>query len=226
MWQCPKCGRKFRNTNQDHYCEKINTIDEYIAGQSGEVQPILRKVRAAIRKAAPNATEKISWQMPTFWQGENLIHFAVFKNHLGIFPGDLSLAPFKNRLEGYSMTKGAIHFPYDKPIDLKLIADITKWRVSMSAKAGVAKKSGKSSKTMGTSRMTRRVHEIPEYVSAALDKNSLWERYRARPPYQRNDYIGWITRGKREETRQKRIDQMLDELRNGDAYMGMDYNAK
>ena len=77
-----------------------------------------------------------------------------------------------------------------------------------------------------TSRMTRKVHNIPDYVSAALDENALWERFGARPPYQRNDYIGWITRGKREETRQKRLTQMLDELRNGDAYMGMLYNAK
>jgi len=206
--------------------EKISTIDEYIAGQPGELQPMLRKVRATICKAAPDATEKISWQMPTFWQGENLIHFAVFKKHLGIFPGDSSLSPFKKRLGGYSRTKGAIHFPYDRPIDFKLIADITKWRVTVSAKTAGAKKAGKNNKPKGSGRMTRPVHKIPGYVSAALDKSALWERYSARPPYQRNDYIGWITRGKREETRQKRIDQMLTELRNGDVYMGMEYNAK
>jgi len=74
--------------------------------------------------------------------------------------------------------------------------------------------------------MTRQIHQIPDYVTAALDENDLWERYRARPPYQRNDYIGWIVRGKREETRKKRLQQMLDELRGGDAYMGMSYNAK
>lgn len=79
---------------------------------------------------------------------------------------------------------------------------------------------------MDTSRMTRQVYDIPDFVVAALDESGLWERYRARPPYQRNDYIGWITRGKREETRQKRLAQMLDELRSGDAYMGMRYNAK
>ena len=73
--------------------------------------------------------------------------------------------------------------------------------------------------------MARNVYDIPDYVAAALDKNELWEHYRARPPYQRNDYIGWITRGKREETRQKRIAQMVDELRSGDVYMGMVYKA-
>ncbi|MDR0248309.1 MAG: YdeI/OmpD-associated family protein [Oscillospiraceae bacterium] len=74
--------------------------------------------------------------------------------------------------------------------------------------------------------MTRKVYDIPDYLAAALDGSGLRERYRARPPYQRNDYIGWITRGKREETRRKRLNQMLDELRSGDAYMGMEYNAR
>ena len=77
-----------------------------------------------------------------------------------------------------------------------------------------------------TGRMTRPVSEIPDFVAAALDKSGLWERYRARPPYQRNDYIRWITQGKREETRQKRLSQMLAELCSGNSYMGMDYNAK
>ena len=131
MWQCPKCKREFNNTNQDHYCgEAPQTIDEYIAAQSEDVRPILDKVRQAIRSAAPDATEKISWRMPTFWQGENLIHFAAFKKHLGIYPGDLSLAPFMDRLEGYHKSKGAIQFPYDQPIDYELIADITDWRVT------------------------------------------------------------------------------------------------
>ena len=224
MWKCPKCGREFKKTNQDHYCGKTSTIDEYIAGQPAEVQVILQKIRAAIRRAAPKAVEKISWQMPTFWQGQNLIHFAAFKNHIGIYPGDLSLAPFEERLAGYHRTKGAIQFPYDKPFDFKLIADITKWRVSVSAKTDSAGKAGNN--VMDTSRMTRSVHDIPDFVTAALDKSGLWKRYQTRPPYQRNDYIGWITRGKREETRQKRLSQMLEELRSGDAYMGMSYNAK
>jgi len=130
MWKCPVCGREFKNTNQDHYCGQIGTIDEYIASQFAEVQPSLQKVRAVIHEAAPDAEEKIAWRMPTFWQGENLIHFAAFKKHLGIYPGDLTYAPFEERLEGYRRTKGAIQFPYDKPIDYQLIADITRWRVS------------------------------------------------------------------------------------------------
>ena len=132
MWQCPKCGRDFKNKNQDHYCgEKPTTIDEYIAAQAEDVQPILKKIRRAIKKAAPKAQEKIAWSMPTFWQGENLIHFAAFKKHIGIYPGDLNRLPFNEKLSGYKTSKGAIQFPLDKPIDYDLITEITKFRVSV-----------------------------------------------------------------------------------------------
>lgn len=79
---------------------------------------------------------------------------------------------------------------------------------------------------LDASRLTRPVHEIPGDVADALDRDALWEQYRARPPYQQNDYIGWITRGKREETRAKRLGVMLEELRAGDRYMGMKWNKK
>ncbi|MDR2901169.1 MAG: DUF1801 domain-containing protein [Treponema sp.] len=133
MWQCPKCERKFKNTEQSHYCGKVETIDQYISEQDEKVKPHLAAVRETIRAAAPDAKEKISWQMPTFWQKENLIHFAAFKNHLGIYPGDLTNSPFKARLAGLATAKGTIRFPYDK-IDLALIADITKWRVECVSK--------------------------------------------------------------------------------------------
>ena len=130
MWRCSECGKEFKKMNQDHYCGKLNTIDEYIAGQPAAVQLILHKVREAIRATAPDAVEKISWQMPTFWQGENIIHFAAFQKHIGIYPGDLSRAPFEERLTGYHRTKGAVQFPFDKPIDFELIADMARWRVA------------------------------------------------------------------------------------------------
>ena len=133
MWQCPKCGRSFKNTDQTHYCGNINTIDDYIADQPEEIKPVLMKIRETIREAAPDATERMSWQMPTFWQGENLIHFAAFTNHIGIYPGDMTDSPFETRLAGYRRTKGAIRFPLGKPIDYALISDITRWRVSCAA---------------------------------------------------------------------------------------------
>ena len=130
MWKCEKCGREFKNTNQDHYCSKISTIDEYIAGQPAEVQPILQEIRAVIRESAPDATEKISWRMPTFWQGENLIHFAAFKKHISIFPGGVATGVFSDRLTGYKTTKGTIQLPLGEPIPYDLIIDITKWLVA------------------------------------------------------------------------------------------------
>ena len=110
------------------------TIDEYINEQPEELRPLLKKIRKTIRKAAPLAMEKIAWGMPTFWQNENLIHFAVFKHHIGLFPGDLTRLPFKQRLKGYETTKGSIHFPLGEPIDYDLIADITRYRVSAARK--------------------------------------------------------------------------------------------
>ncbi len=74
--------------------------------------------------------------------------------------------------------------------------------------------------------LKRQVYPIPEYIAEALRKENLTEKYNARPAYQRNDYIGWITRAKRQETTDKRLNQMLTELRNGDKYMGMDYRAR
>ena len=129
MWTCPKCKRTFKNTDQEHYCVKPNNIDEYIASQPEAVRPLLQSIRETIRAAAPKATEKISWQMPTFWQGENLIHFAANKKHIGLYPGGEAAAVFAARLTGYKTSKGAIQLPLDKPIDHQLIADIVRWRL-------------------------------------------------------------------------------------------------
>ena len=130
MWCCPICGREFKNPNQSHYCKiKPTTIDEYIALQNKEVQPILQKIRQTIKKAAPGAQERISYHMPAFWLGKILIYFAAHKAHIGIYPGDLDLIPFKEKLAAYKTTKGAIQFPLDKPIDYELIAEITRYKL-------------------------------------------------------------------------------------------------
>ncbi len=78
---------------------------------------------------------------------------------------------------------------------------------------------------LNSKRMTRAVYDIPDDVVRALSEAELWDPYRARPPYQQNEYIGWIVRGKRAETRDKRLHQMLDELLAGDAYMGIPYRT-
>ena len=88
MWVCPKCGRSFKNTEQSHYCRKPPaTIEEYIAAQPEETQDNLRQINAAIKSSIPKAKEKISWSMPTYWKGRNLIQFAASKRHIGLYHG-------------------------------------------------------------------------------------------------------------------------------------------
>jgi len=111
--------------------EKKNyaSVDEYIASFSPEVREILTNIRASIRACAPDATEKISYQMPTYYLGENLIHFAAAKNHIGLFPPPAAIEAFADRLKDYSTDKGTIRFAYSAPIPYALIEDITRWRV-------------------------------------------------------------------------------------------------
>jgi predicted N-acetyltransferase YhbS/uncharacterized protein YdhG (YjbR/CyaY superfamily) len=111
-------------------------VDEYIEAQPLSVRQILRKVRVAIRSAAPDSTEKIAWQMPTFWRGQNLIHFAAQKKHLGIYPGAEAMAHFAPRFLKYKTSRGAIQFPYAAfgDAELALIAEIAAWRSENNAK--------------------------------------------------------------------------------------------
>lgn len=74
--------------------------------------------------------------------------------------------------------------------------------------------------------LKRGKHKMPAFIKSALEADNLMSTYKNRPPYQQNDYIGWITRAKREETKQKRLQQMLDELQKGDVYMNMRWGRK
>ena len=128
MWQCLKCGREFKNQNQDHFCgEPLKTIDAYIAAQPESVQPFLNQVRDTIRAVLPDAQERISWSMPTYWNKHNIIHFAAFKKHIGLYPGPKAIENFADRLKEYKTSKGAVQLPYSKPLPLDLIADIVIW---------------------------------------------------------------------------------------------------
>ena len=128
MWVCPKCGRSFKNAEQSHYCgEPPATIEEYIAAQPAAAREYLRQVNAAIRASVPEAREKISWSMPTYWKGRNLIQFAAFKRHIGLYPGPEAVEAFAGRLTEYKTSKGTIQLPYNKPLPLELIAEMAKW---------------------------------------------------------------------------------------------------
>lgn len=102
-------------------------IDAYIDAQNEDVKPILNKTRETISAAIPGASEKISYGLPTWWNGLNLIHFSASKNHLGIYPGAKAVVVFQDRLTGFDQSKGTIRFPYNQPIPYELIADISRW---------------------------------------------------------------------------------------------------
>ena len=130
MWKCPKCGRSFRKENQSHFCGKApETVEEYIFAQDEEVRDQLQTVRTTLGSRLPGATEKISWSMPTFWKGRNIIHFAAQKKHIGIYPGPEAVEHFSERLDqaGYKYSKGAIQIPYSDDLPLELIAEIADW---------------------------------------------------------------------------------------------------
>jgi uncharacterized protein YdhG (YjbR/CyaY superfamily) len=107
----------------------FKTIDEYIASFPEEVQAILQKIRQTIQDAVPEATEKISYQMPAFRLNGMVIWYAAWKNHLGIYPKTKGIEEaFQKELAGYEQSKGTIKFPLNKPISYNLIADIAKFR--------------------------------------------------------------------------------------------------
>lgn len=121
------------------YDHKPQTIDEYIASFTPDIQEILEKIRKTIRDAAPEAREAISYQMPTFKMHGNLVHFAAFKKHIGFYPTPSGIEAFENELAGYKTSKGAIQFPLDKPIPYELISRIVKFRVKEDVDRAVAK---------------------------------------------------------------------------------------
>ncbi len=127
MWKCPKCGREFSRQEQDHSCVRPKNIDEYIAAQEEAVQPRLKEMRSLIRSAIPEAEERISWSMPTYWKGKNLLHFAAFKKHLGFYPGDEAVARFKDELNNYDVSKGTIRLPYSADLPAELIQRMAQW---------------------------------------------------------------------------------------------------
>ena len=105
------------------------TIDEYIAQFPKEIQIKLEQIRQTVKKAAPGATEKISYQIPTFYLNGNLVHFAGFKDHLSFFPTGEPVEVFKEELKDYKISKGTIQLPLDQPLPLDLITKITMYRV-------------------------------------------------------------------------------------------------
>ncbi len=119
---------------------KPESIDEYIAGFPEDIKGILQEIRTLIQKTIPEATEKISYGMPTFYLNGNLVHFAAYKNHIGFYPTPSGLEAFKEEVSKYKHSKGAVQFPIDKPMPLELIVQIVKYRRLINLEKPVKKK--------------------------------------------------------------------------------------
>jgi uncharacterized protein YdhG (YjbR/CyaY superfamily) len=115
-----------------------HTIDEYIASAPAEVQPVLESIRAAVRKAAPSAEERISYRMPAFFQDGALVYFAAFKRHIGFYPPvrDAALQPLVAK---YAGPKGNLQFPLSEPMPVALITKLVKARIKENAARKAAK---------------------------------------------------------------------------------------
>ena len=132
MWTCPNCGREFKRTNQSHYCGKSPaSIDEYIMRQEKDIQSVLVCLRNTIHNAIPEAQETIAWGMPTWKKKSNIIHFAVSKNHIGVYVWEEAVSFFEERLKGFETHKGVIRIKLGDEMPLSLIADIAKWSFAM-----------------------------------------------------------------------------------------------
>lgn len=107
----------------------LSVIDEYILQFTPDIQEKLQALQTVIKKVAPAATEKFSYQMPTFYLYGNLVHFAVQKNHIGFYPAPSGITNFKELLKEYKTSKGAVQFPIDQPLPLETIRKIVQFRV-------------------------------------------------------------------------------------------------
>lgn len=109
----------------------MGVIDDYLAPFEGEVRARLDLVRQTIREEVPNAVELLSYAIPTFdLNGHHLIHFAGFKNHLGVYPTPEGITAFEAELAPYKKAKGSIQLPHDQPLPVELLRQIVRSRVA------------------------------------------------------------------------------------------------
>lgn len=225
-------------------------IDIYVAGFDGAARATLEQLRDVLREAVPGAEETIAYGIPTLdLHGRHVVHFAGFAKHVGLYPTPSGMTAFDAELARYARGKGSVRFGLDEPLPIELIRRIMAFRLAevtaaaagggsrasaragrrSSARGGSLREAGAPDTTARptpTSATRRPRHPMPDAVRAALEAEGLMAAYQARPPYQRNDYLGWIARGQREATRAKRLRRMLDELAAGDAYMGMAWRPR
>lgn len=113
--------------------QKVENIDDYILSFPKETQVLLKQMRQLIRQTAPEAEEKISYAMPTYYLNGNLVHFAAYKNHIGFYPAPSGLKEFSKEISKYKHSKGAVQFPLDQALPQSLIVKIVKYRVKQNS---------------------------------------------------------------------------------------------
>ena len=124
------------NTEKKGY----TSIPQYIRSFPSATQKRLEELRAEIKNAAPEATEKISSQMPTFYLHGNLVHFAAYEHHIRFSPTPSGITAFQDQPTEYKTSKGAVQFPMDKPLPLALIRKIVRYRVKENLQKAEVKK--------------------------------------------------------------------------------------
>lgn len=126
--------------------KKATTIQSFIALAIPEVRTELKKLYAIIKKAAPKASEKLAWGMPTFYQEGNLIHFCSFQKHMSIFPGSEAMKLFKPQMKGFTTSKGTMQIPYGTKIPAALITKIVKYNLKDNLACAKAKSAAKAAR--------------------------------------------------------------------------------
>lgn len=126
--------------------KSYQSIDEYIADFPAHIQILLTQMRTTIQEASPEATEKISYAMPTFDLGGNLVHFAAFKNHIGFYPSSSGIAAFQDEISGFKSSKGAVQFPIGEALPLDLVKKIVVFRTQENLIKMASKKAKKQNK--------------------------------------------------------------------------------
>ena len=142
-------------------------VAEYIAGFPPEVQEILQKIRLTIRKAAPEAEETMKYQMPTFMLKGNLVYFAAYKKHIGLYPVPAGTEKFQKELAVYKDAKSTVRFPLDQPMPIDLISKIVKLRVKENLAKAEAKGKRSLQKTAQSSRRRKQNDDFSLLVAPA-----------------------------------------------------------
>lgn len=210
--------------------ETCSDVTAYHVRQSAAITAILDTMRSVIQKAAPKATEVISYGMPAFKQNKVLVWYAAYSRHIGFYPTPEVITAFKDQLSSYKTSKGAVQFPLDAPLPTALIKKMVAYRLKQDkANASTASKQqsqtqskrtngdatsvSRSSSARQTAVLDGILHETTADIKKALRANpSLLETWNTLTPIQRNEWICWVTLVAKAETRADHIRRMLEDL--------------